>query len=93
MPQGPIWPRHRSQISFYKIIFERNIVPNQIKGNEAYNNVLLNILLLQTLLILGWGQKSFYFFSVGCHVAFLINRNEPEKTKNKYFALLQVHDP
>ena len=45
-------------------------VAYQIKGNEAYNNMLVNILLLHLPLIPGVGSKGvFFFFSESSHVA------------------------
>ena len=51
-------------------------VAYQIKGNEAYSNMLANNMVLHLLLTPGVGSKgSFVFFSESSHVAYGINWN------------------
>ena len=52
----------RGHIGLYKTIFsEYGHVAYQIKGNEAYNNMLANILPLHTPLTPGMGSKGYFF--------------------------------
>ena len=64
-PIGQKWARCRDHIGLYKINFFRiyGHVAYQIKGNEAYNNILANVLPLPTPLIPGFGSKGHFFFS------------------------------
>ena len=64
---GQKWPCRRGHIGHIKSTFsEYDNVANQIKGNEAYNNMLANILPLHIPLTLGVGSKghSFSFLKV-----------------------------
>ena len=58
-PLGQKWARCRDHIGLFKINFFRiyGHVAYQIKGNEAYNNILENVLPLHTPLIPGLGSK------------------------------------
>ena len=57
----------------------------KLKGNEAYNNMLANVLPLHTPLTPGVGSKGqFFFFSESNHIACKINGNEAENTLQAY---------
>ena len=73
MPLGQIWPRRRGHIGIYKIFLEYGHVIYQIKGNEAYNNMLANMLSLYTPMTSGVCQRAMLF-------AYQINGNEAENT-------------
>ena len=67
---GSKWPCRRGHIGHIKLTFsEYGHDAYQIKGNEAYSNMLANILHLHTY------QKSI-FFSESSHVAYQIKENE-----------------
>ena len=51
-------------------------VAYQIKRNEAYNNILANVLPLHTPLTSGVGSKVIFSFSECSHVSYQIIRNE-----------------
>ena len=52
----------------------------QIKGNEAYNNMLVNVLPLRTPLTSVEGSKGHFLFFESCQVACQVNGNEAENT-------------
>ena len=57
----------------------------KVKGNEAYNNMLANVLPLHTPVTPGVGSKGqFFVFSESNHVACKIKGNEAETTLQTY---------
>ena len=78
MPLGPKMALLQGHIGHIKSTFsEYGHVAYQIKGNEAYNNMLANILPFHTPLTPGLGSKGqFLFFSESSHVAYQIKGNE-----------------
>ena len=63
-----------------QLFSEYGPVAYQIKGNEAYNNMIANILPLHTPLTPGVGSKGQIFISESSHVAHKSNGNEAENS-------------